>query len=226
MNLLGTKRIRTTAYHPCANGLVERFHRQLKAALKAMRDPNQWVKSLPLVLLGICTNIKQDLNCTSAELVYGTTLHLLSEFFQCSDQQQLDPISYVDKLKSFMQQLQPPAVRSHQQKSSYVSSDLDSCTHVFVRHDTVKKPLQQPYDGPFKVTERSTKHFTLDIKGKESVVSIDRLKLAYLESTESTLQAPDISPSTVSSTPSPHIVTRSGRHVRLPKWLVNISPDY
>ncbi|RTG89593.1 uncharacterized protein DC041_0013071, partial [Schistosoma bovis] len=25
--LLGTKRIRTTAYHPASNGLVERFHR-------------------------------------------------------------------------------------------------------------------------------------------------------------------------------------------------------
>ena len=226
LNLLGTKHIRTTAYHPCANGLVERFHWQVKVALKAMRDPNQWVKSLPLVLLGIHTNIKQDLNCTSSELVYGTTLCLPSEFFQCSDQQQLDPITYVDKLKSFMQQLQPPAVRSHQQKSSYVSSDLDSCTHVFIRHDAVKKPLQQPYDGPFKVTEHSTKHFTLHIKGKESVVSIDHLKPAYLESTESTLQAPDISPSTVSSTPSPYTVTRSGRHVRLPKWLVNKSPDY
>ena len=70
MNLLGTKHIRTTAYHPCANGLVERFHRQLKVALKAMRDSNHWVKFLPLVLLGIRTNIKQDINCTSAELVY------------------------------------------------------------------------------------------------------------------------------------------------------------
>ena len=29
MNLLGTKRNRTTAYHPPANGLVERFHRHL-----------------------------------------------------------------------------------------------------------------------------------------------------------------------------------------------------
>ena len=106
MNLLGTKHIRTTAYHPCANGLVERFHRQLKA----MRDSNHWVKFLLLVLLGIRTNIKQDINCTSVELVYGTTLHLPSEFFRCSDQQQLDPISYVDNLKSFMQQLQPPTV--------------------------------------------------------------------------------------------------------------------
>ena len=87
-----------------------------------------------------------------------------------------------------MQQLQFPAVRSHQQKSCYVSSELDSGTHVFVRHDAVKTPLQQPYNGTFKVTKCSNKHFTLDIKGKESVVSVDHLKLACLESSESTPQ--------------------------------------
>ena len=140
------------------------------------------MKALPLVLLGIRASVKQDINCTSAELVYGMTLRLPGEFFHYSDEQQLDPISYVDKLKLIMHQLQPPVVRSHQQKSTYVSKDLDSCTHVFVRHDAVKTPLQQPYDGPFKVIKRSNKHFTLEIKGKQSVVSIDHLKPAYLES--------------------------------------------
>ncbi|GBO18756.1 hypothetical protein AVEN_8592-1 [Araneus ventricosus] len=33
--LLGTNRIRTTAYHPIANGIVERFHRHLKSSIKA-----------------------------------------------------------------------------------------------------------------------------------------------------------------------------------------------
>ena len=48
MRLLGTQRIRTTAYHPIANGLVERFHRQLKSTLKCLPDTTHWTKALPL----------------------------------------------------------------------------------------------------------------------------------------------------------------------------------
>ncbi|PIK49797.1 pol polyprotein [Apostichopus japonicus] len=55
--LLGTHRIRTTAYHPAANGLVERFHRQLKSALSAA-DSTHWTEVLPLALLGIRTSLK------------------------------------------------------------------------------------------------------------------------------------------------------------------------
>ena len=55
MQMLGSKRIQTTAYHPIANGLVEHFHCQLKAALKASLDPTNWVDMLPMVLLKICT---------------------------------------------------------------------------------------------------------------------------------------------------------------------------
>ena len=220
MKLLGSKCTRTTAYHPSANGLVERFHRQLKAALKAIPDTTHWVKAWPLIMLGIRTTVKQDMQCTSIELVYGTTLRLPGEFFHPSDKQ-LDPISYVDNLKHIMQHLKPPAVRPHQQRSFYVSSDLDSCTRVFVRNDAVKTPLQHPYDGPFKVIKRTNKYFTLEIKGKESTVSIDRLKPAHLEATELAPQLPDISPST-SPVPSssPHQVTRSRRHVRWPKRLI------
>jgi len=50
--LLGAQLHRTTAYHPQANGIVERFHRQLKAALKAWLVGPDWMDELPLVLLG------------------------------------------------------------------------------------------------------------------------------------------------------------------------------
>ena len=62
MTLLGSRRTRTTAYHPQSNGMVERFHRQLKAALKAQHNPASWVDALPLVLLGIRTALKEDLS--------------------------------------------------------------------------------------------------------------------------------------------------------------------
>ncbi|WP_435336440.1 DDE-type integrase/transposase/recombinase, partial [Klebsiella pneumoniae] len=35
MSLLGIQRFRTASYHPQANGIVERFHRQLKSSLAA-----------------------------------------------------------------------------------------------------------------------------------------------------------------------------------------------
>ena len=78
--LLGTAHIRTTAYHPQANGLVERFHGVLKTALRAkLTDPN-WVDELPWVLLGVRTAPKEDLASSSAELVYGTPLTVPGDF--------------------------------------------------------------------------------------------------------------------------------------------------
>ena len=61
--LLGTKRVRTAAYDPIANGLVERFHRQLKTALKAQPNADNLVQHLPMVLLGVQTALKEDFNC-------------------------------------------------------------------------------------------------------------------------------------------------------------------
>ena len=47
LSLLGTARIRTTSHHPCANGIVERFHRHLKSALRATDHAHSWVDALP-----------------------------------------------------------------------------------------------------------------------------------------------------------------------------------
>ena len=69
--LLGTRLHHSTAYHPQSNGLVERFHRHLKSALRARLTGPNWSRELPWVLLGICTAPNEDLGCSSAELVSG-----------------------------------------------------------------------------------------------------------------------------------------------------------
>ena len=223
MVLLGCSRIRTTSYHPMSNGIIERFHRQLKASLKACRNPVTWTESLPMILLGIRTTFKADLQCTTAEFVYGTTLRLPSEFFDHhTDVPIEDPSNYVTKLKSVMQQLQaiPPRLQSN--KKVYVSDDLHKCTHVFVRHDAIRKPLQQPYNGPYEVLNRTAKHFTVNINGRKEVISIDRLKPAYLDSdTPLPDNVPPPNPQCLADTDTntSKRVTRSGRHVHWPQQL-------
>ena len=77
MNLLGIQKHRTCAFNPRANGMVERFHRQLKASLIAHAQKD-WTISLRLVMLGIRTALKEDLGCSSAEIVptsFSMTTH-------------------------------------------------------------------------------------------------------------------------------------------------------
>ena len=49
-NMLCGKRIRTTANHPEAKGLIERFNCTLKIAMSAILDDNHWETHLPLEL--------------------------------------------------------------------------------------------------------------------------------------------------------------------------------
>ena len=110
MQLLGSNHCRTTAYHSSANDLVERFHRQLKVSLAAQPDPTRWSEALPLVLLGIRTALKTDLQCTTAEMVYGITLCLPGQFFAPDQSLSLaDPAKYVTQLKVVMAVASGPA---------------------------------------------------------------------------------------------------------------------
>ena len=153
--LLGCKHLRTMAYYPIANGIIERFHRQLKSSLRVQNHASHWTETLPLALLSIRTSLKGDLQASVAELLYGTTLRLPGEFFEKILSDGItDPTSFVACLRNAMRKLKPPTARPHLQRKIHIHRDLSSCTHVFVRIDRVRKPLQYPYSGPYKVFER------------------------------------------------------------------------
>ena len=79
--------------------MVERFHRHLKAAIMAHESPNPWTTTLPAVLLGARSAVKELLGRSAAEMIYGTTVRLPGEFSQkYIVDAHTDLASYSDKL--------------------------------------------------------------------------------------------------------------------------------
>lgn len=233
---LGIHHIRTTSYHPQANGIIERFHRTLKAALMSA-DTEHWPSKLPLALLGLRAAYKPDIKASAAEMVFGTQLRIPGEFITPSTANAED--EFVKHLRQHMNELRPTQTAWHHQEKLFVHASLASCTHVFVRTDKLRTSLIPPYEGPFEVLERRPKQYKLSIKGKEVVVSIDRLKPAFLEADQNIMPQPETQstsesipedeqpepPSTSGSIPEdeqpeteqPTVTnynTRSGRHVK------------
>ena len=175
--ILGIKHIRTTAYHPQANGMIERLHRQLKASIRC-HESDQWINNLPLVLLGIRSSVKEDLQTTTAEMLYGKNIRLPADFFTEIKNEKL--CEYVTRMKERINRVTPLSVARHGAKDTFVFKDLTTSNYVFIRHDAVRNSIQPPYDGPYKVVDRGEKTFVIKINNKNVKISIDRLKPAYI----------------------------------------------
>ncbi|KAG5321131.1 POL4 protein, partial [Pseudoatta argentina] len=162
-----------------SNGIIERWHRSLKTALMCHGE-TQWTDTLPVVLLGLRTCLKEDLGASVAELVYGTTLKVPGEFFS-SEEMSSDPRIFVEDFRVIMQKLRPRPTSHHIRPKLFFHKDLYNCSHVFIKVEGNRRPLDQPYTGPHRVLKRiSDKVFAIEIDGKSSNVTIDRLKPAYV----------------------------------------------
>lgn len=178
--IVGCKHLRTTSYHPQSNGIIERWHRSLKAAIMCHETPS-WAEILPTVLLGLRTTYKEDIGASPAEMLYGQTLRLPGEYFNDSPAE-VSPHEFISKFREQMKSLRSTQTDHHDKQQTFVHPALSTCSHVFVRIDAVKKPLVQPYEGPYKVEKRSTKFFKINMNNKHLNITIDRLKPAFITS--------------------------------------------
>ena len=145
-NQFGIIRNRTTSYHPQSNGMVERFHRQLKAAIMAHESPNPWTITLPAVLLGVRSAVKERLRRSAAEMIYRTTLRLSGEFTQqYTVDANTDLENYSDKLRVAMSRLRLCPPRDTQQTNIFQYKEIETYTHVFLRRIAIAPPLTGPY---------------------------------------------------------------------------------
>ncbi|XP_014605486.1 PREDICTED: uncharacterized protein LOC106787562 [Polistes canadensis] len=174
--------------------MIERWHRMLKSAL--MCSPKPWTEILSTALLGLRTSYKEDLQASPAEMLYGTILCIPGEFFINNDSA-ANPQIFVEKHREYMRGLRPTSTAHHIKSRIFIPKNLYTCSHVFIRSDHVKAPLEQPYRGLYKITRRkSNTIFELDINGTLKDINIDRLKPAYLSKTdaENDAQPTEINP--------------------------------
>ena len=190
--LLGVELRQTTAYHPQSNGMVERFHCQLKASLIARLTGSNWANQLPWVLLGIRAAHKDDIEASPAEMVYRTKLHLPGQF-QSPATGNPAAAPFLDDLKRAMAELRPTPTAHHQPtepRPARIPEQLRTCPMVFIRRDGHRSPLSACYDGPYRVLAREDKVFRLRLGDREDTVAIDRLKPATLEQDAAPAQPP------------------------------------
>ena len=76
----GAQYVHTTPYHLQVYNLIERFYHTLKGTL-ICHSSTPWPDYLPLIMLGLRTCLKEDLQASPAEMFYGTTLRVSGVFF-------------------------------------------------------------------------------------------------------------------------------------------------
>ena len=145
----GTRRQRTTTYHSQANGMVERFHRCLKEAIRAQPHPSCWVDALPIVFLAFCATEKEDIYHTPAELVFGEDLQLSCQFSLLTEAS--NALSFLPALHQAMATLLPTPPRTAPRYATHFPPDLMTATHLFLWTNAPTGPLEPPNNDSYRV---------------------------------------------------------------------------
>ena len=178
---LGIEHRNTTTYHPACNGAVERVHRTLKVALRALQESSLWSEHLPLITLMINNQITDCNTYTPYQHTFGQPSNLPGAFVyhpETSEAPQeiskTEGTIFCDVMRFYNRSSRPLLDRN-----PFIEKDLFQCDEVLVRIDAIKPALAERYRGPYEVINRYQKYFTLCTEGGPRNISVDRLKVFH-----------------------------------------------
>lgn len=176
--IFGINRIKTAAYCPRSNGMIERLHRTLKNALKTSNE-KEWDIALPWTLLGLRTIYKEEINSSTAEMLYGEPISVPADLIDAEERRIMNNEELLNKIRTAITKFSSTLSRPSNQKQ-YIPKQLKNCEYVWIRKENLKS-LEKPYIGPYKVNARNHSTFNIQTNIGNEDISIHRLKPATCE---------------------------------------------
>ena len=145
LKIMGIDRIHTTPYHPRPNGLVEKWHRHLKASLMCCTLSTEWNSFLPSVLLGLHTAVRLDTGLSPAVMLFGQALRIPGDF-RAYDEPEIEPATIMNEFRRFLRKIKPVPTPHKSKKmlpnfKPFYFANLNTCSHVLKLVVKVKPPL-------------------------------------------------------------------------------------
>jgi hypothetical protein len=211
--LLHIKKVNTTAYHPQANGIVERFNGVLVDMLAKFANEDDWDTYIPYVLAAYRSSYNSTTNETPYRLVFGRNMILpLDAMMNKGDAFLTNRSDYADEIAFKIQEsnrrvketlAQIAATRDANNLNMNNPKEFNVGEEVLlkaeVRAGTNRKLNKNNWKGPYKILERlSLVNYKLDIPGPgpkpHAIVHVDRLKKYYNPHSTSAFAASTIAP--------------------------------
>ena len=112
--LLCIKHLKTTAYHPQAKGIIERWHRIRNKCLEFSTSTNSIRKR---------STVKSDIGFSAADMVFGSSLRLPEHFSSHQNLTQTKESSY----RRFVKLFRPTTTKRHGTQRSFMKPALNDC---------------------------------------------------------------------------------------------------
>ena len=168
--VLGVKKVNTTAYHPQTDGLVERFNRTLTSMLakRVQRSGSDWDTHLPFVLFAYRASIQESTMESPYFLLHGRDPRLpsaldmdppLTRSEVCLDSYKEQLVSSIteawDLAKEQVKKAQQAQKRYHDRRSKEPGFKRGERVFVYMPKDKATKAYKfaRPFHGPFRVVD-------------------------------------------------------------------------
>lgn len=195
--ILGTRNLFTSSYHPQTNGQAERFNRTLLSALRryVAEELNDWDKFSDAITYGYNTQVHRSTGLSPFDLVLSRTpVHLSLENTPSLSAETLTPNQHRTRFRKRLRELMTFAMKKIKMAQAKYKIDFDR--HVLPPADEIvvgslvfllreapvkgsRNKLSSKVTGPFKVLKRSSHTVTIiNAHGNEDTVSLDRVTFA------------------------------------------------